>query len=149
VPAEFRADAVVTLYDEAGRPENVVVIEAQGRDDETKAFAWPAYLANVRSAVKCKSAVLIVICPDRREAEKCRQLIKMGHPGWDLKPLVIDPSHAPKDIGASPYLTVFLGCLSTIDMETEEGARRVLAAIRDTGASLDDRKTLAAITRRT
>jgi hypothetical protein len=131
VPAEFRADAFVTLYDEAGRPENVVVIEAQGRDDETKAFAWPAYLANVRSAAKCKSAVLIVICPDRREAEKCRQVIKMGHPGWDLKPLVIDPSHAPKDDGASPYLTVFLACLSTIDMETVWFERSLTVAKAD------------------
>jgi len=145
VPAEFRADAVVIAADGAGKPLMVIVIEPQGRDDETKVFAWPAYLANVRSAVKCKSAVLIVVCPDPREAEKCRQVIAMGHPGWDLWPIVIDPKHAPAAGGASPYLTLFLACLPALDMETREGALRVLAAIRDTGASADDRKALTTI----
>jgi hypothetical protein len=123
----------------------VIIIEPQGRDDETKAYSWPAYLANVRSAVKCKTAVLIVICPDAREAEKCRQVIEMGHPGWNLWPLVIDPGHPPADDGTSPYLTLFLATLPAIDMEAEEGARRVLAAIRDTGASASDRKALSTI----
>jgi hypothetical protein len=145
VPAEFRADAVVIVSDGSSKPLMVIVIEPQGRDDETKVFAWPSYLANVRSAVKCKAAVLIVVCPDPREAEKCREVIAMGHPGWDLWPVVIDPKHAPAADGASPYLTLFLACLPALDMETEEGARRVLAAIRDTGASVADRKALTAI----
>jgi hypothetical protein len=145
VPTEFRADAVVIAADAAGQPLMVIVIEPQGRDDETKVFAWPAYLANVRSAVKCKSAVLIVVCPDPREAEKCREVIAMGHPGWDLWPIVIDPRHAPAADDASPYLTLFLACLPALDLETEEGALRVLAAIRDTGASVADRKALTAI----
>jgi hypothetical protein len=80
VPVEFRADATVVVSDDAGQPAYVIVIEPQGRDDDTKAFAWPSYLANVRSTTKCKSAVLLVICPDPREAEKCRQVIEMGHP---------------------------------------------------------------------
>jgi hypothetical protein len=49
-------------------------------------------------------------------------------------PLVIDPLHAPAEEGASPYLTLFLACLPALNMETEDTARRVLAAIRDTGA---------------
>ena len=145
MPAEFQADAVVIVSDGAGKPVVVIVIEPQGRDDETKVFAWPAYLANVRSAVKCKTSVLIVVCPDPREAEKCRQVIAMGHPGWDLWPIVIDPKHPPAADGASPYLILFLACLPALDMETEEGALRVLAAIRDTGASVADRKALTAI----
>jgi hypothetical protein len=121
------------------------VIEPQGRDDKTKAYAWPAYLANVREAAQCPRAVLIVVCPDPREAGKCRRVISMGHPGWDLRPIVIDPAHAPSDQGAGPYLLLFLACLPALDMESEAGAARVLDAIRGTGASAAQRKRLAAI----
>jgi hypothetical protein len=121
------------------------VIEPQGREDRTKSYSWPAYLANAREAVQCQSAVLLVICPDPHEAEKCREVIQMGHPGWDLRPIVIDPVQAPDKQGASPYLTLFLACLRALDMETETGARSVLAAIRDTGASHADRKRLTTI----
>ncbi len=146
IPAEFTADSVVVVSDPAsGEPVVVIVIEPQGRDDRTKEYAWPAYLANVRSAVQCRSAILLVVCPDPREADKCRQVIQMGHPGWDLRPIVIDPRNAPSDEGASPYLILFLACLPALDMESEDGARRVLAAIRDTGASDADRKKLSTI----
>ena len=69
----------------------------------------------------------------------------MGHPGWDLWPIVIDPSHAPAAEGAGPYLILFLACLPALDMETPAGARQVLAAIHDTGASHADRRRLTAI----
>jgi hypothetical protein len=146
VPVEFTADSVVVIHDRStGAPAVVIVIEPQGRDDRTKEYAWPAYLANVRGATRCKSAVLIVVCPDPREADKCRQVIRMGHPGWDLHPIVISPGHAPSGESASPYMHLFLTCLTPLDMETEAGARRVLAAIRDTGASDADRKKLTTI----
>ena len=146
VPAEFTADAVVIASDSAdGRPQVVIVVEPQGRDDETKRYAWPAYLANVRSATRCPTAVLLVICPDPREADKCRHVIAMGHPGWDLWPIVIDPQHAPAAEGAGPYLTLFLACLPALDMADPAIARRVLDAIRETGASDADRRKLVTI----
>jgi hypothetical protein len=145
VPAEFTADAVVIVSDPAtGDPQIVIVVEPQGRDDQTKRYAWPAYLVNVRSAVKCPTAVLIVVCPDPREAEKCREMIAIGHPGWDLWPIVIDPLHAPED-NAGPYLTLFLACLPALDMADPAVARHVLTAIRETGASEADRMKLATI----
>lgn len=146
VPAEFTADSVVVVTDRAtDSPALIIVIEPQGREDKTKAYSWPAYLANAREAVQCLSAVLLVVCPDPHEADKCRQVIQMGHPGWDLWPIVIDPLHAPDEEGASPYLTLFLACLPALDMENEGNARRVLAAIRDTGASHAERKRLTTI----
>jgi hypothetical protein len=146
VPAEFTADAVVVVSGPGtGGPQVVIVVEPQGRDDATKRYSWPAYLANVRSATKCPTAVLIVVCPDPAEADKCRQVITMGHPGWDLLPIVIDPKHAPADDDAHPYLTLFLACLPALDMAQEANARRVLDAIRHTGASDAERKTLQAI----
>lgn len=146
VPAEFTADAVVVVTDPAtGVPALVIVVEPQGREDKTKEYSWPAYLAIVREAVKCPSAVLLVICPDPREADKCRRVIRMGHPGWDLYPIVIDPAHAPAGEDAGPYLTLFLACLPALDVTREGNARRVLAAIRDTGGSHAERKRLTAI----
>jgi len=146
VPAEFTADSVVIVSDKVTKkPILVIVVEPQGRDDRTKVYSWPAYLANVREAVQCPRSVLIVVCPDSREAEKCRQVIPMGHPGWDLWPIVIDPAHAPDAVGAGPYLVLFLACLPALDMESEAGARQVLAAIRDTGASHANRRRLTAI----
>jgi hypothetical protein len=48
VPAQFTADSVVIVDDPgSGLPALVIVVEPQGRDDKTKAYAWPAYLANV------------------------------------------------------------------------------------------------------
>jgi hypothetical protein len=83
--------------------------------------------------------------PDSREADKCRKVISMGHPGWDLWPIVIDPAHAPSGQGAGPYLILLLACLPALDMESEAGAVRVLDAIRDTGASAAQRKRLTMI----
>jgi len=146
VPAQFTADSVVIVDDPGtGMPALVIVVEPQGRDDKTKVYSWPAYLANIREAVECPSAVLIVVCPDPREADKCRRLIPTGHPRWDLWPIVIDPTHAPSDQGAGPYLLLFLACLPALDMESEAGAARVLDAIRGTGASAAQRKRLATI----
>src|ERR1700722_6606658 len=89
------------------------------------------------------TAVLIVIDP--AEADKCRQIIEMGHPRWDLWPIVIDPLHAPGADGAGPYLTLFLACLPALDMADPAVARRVLDAILNSGASDADRKRLTAI----
>ena len=69
----------------------------------------------------------------------------MGHPGWDLYPIVIDPAHAPDGTGAGPYLTLFLACLPALDMADGATAARVLGAIRDTGGSHAERKRLTAI----
>ena len=69
----------------------------------------------------------------------------MGHPGLELWPIVIDPEHAPGDEGASPYLLLFLACLPALNLEDPNTARRVLAAIRDTGASVAERNTLSTI----
>src|SRR5258708_11857577 len=63
VPAELKADIVTVIYDKAtSDPLLLVVIEPQGREDSAKKFSWPAYLANLRQAHRCESAVLIVIC---------------------------------------------------------------------------------------
>ena len=123
----------------------VIIVEPQGRDDPTKEFSWPAYITAVRRAVQCRRAFLLVICPAPDEAEKCRRIIRTGHPGFDLAPEVIDLLNAPGADGASPYLAIFAACIGAIDMETERGARQVLTAIQNTGASTADRERLTTI----
>lgn len=146
IPVQFTADSVIVVSDATtGEPALIVIVEPQGRDDKTKQYAWPAYVTNARRAAQCERAVPLVVCPDPSEAEKCRKVIRTGHPEFDLWPVVIDPLHAPGLDNASPYLVIFAACVRVLDMETEVGARQVLAAIRDTRASDADRKGLTTI----
>jgi hypothetical protein len=93
VPAELRADAVVALT--AGeKPVGAVVVEAQLGRDENKRYSWPAYLATLRVRLRCPTT-LLVICPDPGIARWCAQPIELGHPDWDLKPLVLGPNRVP------------------------------------------------------
>jgi len=123
----------------------LVVVESQGREDETKRFSWPAYLANLRAAHKCESAVLIVICWNAAEAEKCRAAIPMGHPGYVLVPIVMGPRDGEDLNGTTPWLTVLAGSMGAIDLATDAGQRTVLDAIRDTRSSTPVVRTLTAI----
>jgi hypothetical protein len=146
VPDEFKADMVTVIRDKVtGDPLLLVVVEPQGREDDTKKFSWPAYLANLRAAHRCESAVLIVICWNAAEAEKCRAAIAMGHPGYVLVPIVIGPRDGEELNGATPWLTVLAGSMGAIDLETEAGRRTVLDAIRDTHSSTPVVRTLTAI----
>jgi hypothetical protein len=146
VPVKFLADAMVVVADKAtGKPALVIVIEPQGRDAPTKQFAWPAYLTLARRNTKCRRAFLLVICPDPREARKCRRVIRTGHPGFDLRPEVIDPSNIPGAGDASPYLIIFAAYMGAINLNEDRSVRTFLQAVRGTGASAADRKRLATI----
>ncbi len=147
VPVQYLADMVVLVSDQAtGEPVLAVIIEPQLRDSEAKRFSWPVYVVTARQINKCPAAVLIVLCPDPAEAAKCRQLIRTGHPGFDLAPIVIDSSGPPgRDGTAGPYLTVFAASMGGIDLESEAGARRVLDAIASTEVSDADRSRLMTI----
>jgi hypothetical protein len=108
VPIKFLADAVVIVGDKAtGEPALIIIIEPQGRDDPTKEFSWPVYVTVARRHLRCSRALLLVICPDPDEADKCRRPISTGHPGFDLTPAVIDPLNSPGVDSASPYLAIF------------------------------------------
>ena len=146
VPVTFLADSVVVVSDAAtGEPLLAIIVEPQGRDEPTKKFSWPVYVAVVRRILRCQYAFLLVVCPDPVEAAKCRELIRTGHPGFDLAPAVIDPRNTPGTGETSPYLTLFAACMGAIDMTDQAGARDVLSAINDTGAADADRNRLTAI----
>jgi hypothetical protein len=123
-----------------------VIIEPQLRDSETKRYSWPVYVTTARRVAECPAAVLVVLCPDPAEADKCRQLIRTGHPGFDLAPVVIDSGGPPgRDGAGGPYLTVFAASMGGIDMESEPGARRVLDTMASPEVSEADRLRMTAI----
>jgi len=147
VPVQYLADMVVLISDQAtGEPVLAVIIEPQLRDSETKRYSWPVYVTTARRIAQCPAAVLVVLCPDPDEAAKCRRLIRTGHPGFDLAPVVID-SGGPPGLAAEagPYLTVFAASMGGIDLESEAGARRVLDAIASTEVSDADRSRMMTI----
>jgi hypothetical protein len=149
VPVQYLADMVVLISDATtGDPVLAVIIEPQLRDSETKRYSWPVYLVTARRVSKCPAAVLVVLCPDPAEAEKCRQPIRTGHPGFDLVPIVIDSGGPPGgrgQDGGSPYLTVFVASMGGINMESEPGARQVLDAMAGPGVTDTDRLRMTAI----
>ena len=146
VPVQYLADMVVLISDAAtNRPVLAVIIEPQLRDSETKRYSWPVYVTTARQLSKCPAAILVVLCPDPAEAAKCRQLIRTGHPGFDLAPIVIDAADTPGRDHAGPFLTVFAASMGGIDMATEHGARMVLDAMASIEVSDADRLRVAAI----
>jgi hypothetical protein len=147
VPVQYLADMVVLISDAAtGSPALAVIIEPQLRDSATKRYSWPVYVTTARRIAECPAAVLVVLCPDPAEAAKCRQLIRTGHPGFDLAPVVIDSGAPPgRDGTGGPYLTAFAASMGGIDMETEPGARRVLDAIASPEVGEADRLRMTTI----
>lgn len=147
IPVQYLADMVVLISDAAtGKPVLAVIIEPQLRDRETKRYSWPVYVTTARRVAKCPAAVLVVLCPDPAEAAKCSRLIRTGHPGFDLAPIVIDSGGPPGRNGAGgPYLTVFAASMGGIDLESEPGARRVLDAMASAQVSDADRLRMTAI----
>jgi len=147
VPVQYLADMVVLISDAAtSEPVLAVIIEPQLRDSETKRYSWPVYVTTARRIAKCPAAVLVVLCPDQAEAAKCRRLIRTGHPGFDLAPIVIDSGGPPgRDGAGGPYLTVFAASMGGIDMGSEPGARRVLDAMASAEVSDADRLRMTAI----
>ena len=96
-PAELRADAVILLSGTTGML--AVVVEVQLRYDRDKLYTWPAYVILARLAHRCP-AVLLVICADAATARRCRGPIDVGHPGFQLRPLVIDSTSVPDPAAA-------------------------------------------------
>lgn len=68
------------------------------------------YLATLRARLRTPET-LLGLCPSTRVAQWCGQPIDLGHPGWHLRPLVVDPGQVPAvtdpaEAGRSPELAV-------------------------------------------
>ncbi|MCY9783718.1 hypothetical protein KIK06_07410 [Nocardiopsis sp. EMB25] len=120
LPTEYTADSVITLRDPArvrtlGKRRSdataAIIVEIQQGKDQGKLLSWPVYLTTLRARLLGAPTYLVTLCPDRAVAAWASQPIPMGHPGYDLQPLVIGPDEAPVvadpvEIGRSPELGV-------------------------------------------
>jgi len=91
-PAEYRADLVLFLVRKSKRVLGVIV-EVQLRRDYKKPYAWPAYIANLRSRHRCP-VCLLVITTSEAVARWARKPIGLG-PGTRCKPWILGPSNTP------------------------------------------------------
>lgn len=93
VPAEFRADAVVLFVE--NKPVLGVIVEVQLSRVDQKLFAWPAYVAVLRSRHRCP-VELLVLTHDRAVAAWAAKPIQLDLAGESvLRPRVLGPDAVP------------------------------------------------------
>ncbi len=87
-PAVFASDAVVVVEThEAAR--RAFVIEVQLGVDEAKRIAWPVYLVTQYRSLDCP-VWLVVVTFSQTVAAWAGRPIDLGHPGFVLRPIVLD-----------------------------------------------------------
>lgn len=94
-PSEYRADSIVVFKDERGTARLAVVVEVQHTLDYRKRFTWPVYLAATRAREECPT-LLFVLAKDEEIAAFARASIDLGHPSFQLTPLVITAEQIPR-----------------------------------------------------
>jgi hypothetical protein len=77
---EYRADAVVVLWDRDDAITAAVVVEVQLRIDHDKEASWPVYVTALRARLGCR-VVLLVVVPSAQVASWARTPIEIGLPG--------------------------------------------------------------------
>jgi hypothetical protein len=111
-PPEYAADLVLHLR--AGRRRFVVIVEVQldtkAADRDAKRSVWPRYVVWQWAEQQCP-VYLVVVTPSRRVERWAARAIHLGHPGFELTPLVLGPSTVPELLERdralqSPYLSV-------------------------------------------
>ncbi|SNT31794.1 hypothetical protein SAMN05443665_102380 [Actinomadura meyerae] len=123
-PTAYTADNVVEIYEGAStEPTLSVVAETQRGVDARKHRSWPLYVAE-QFAKTLRPCYLVVISPRRSVADWARQPIKLGHPGFDLTPLVVGPGTGPlitstHQAARMPEMTV-LSALANVTPHTRE-----------------------------
>ena len=132
VSTEYRADNVVVLYDRDDDPVTGVIVEVQRKADRDKRLTWPVYVAALRAQLDCP-AVLLVVAPRPSVAAWARRPIELGHPGFQLIPLVIgfaDVPHVRDRTAASqlPQLAV-LSVMAHPELEIAEIAIEAIAQL--------------------
>lgn len=94
-PAEFRADLVLDLRDEAGAAALSIVLEVQRDRDPDKKRSWPVYVATVHARRRC-AVVVLVVTTDPSVAAWAAEPIDLGLGLSTVKPLVLGPSVVPE-----------------------------------------------------
>ena len=88
-PAEYRADLVLLLMRGSQKVLSVIVEVQLGRD-ESKPYAWPAYVANLRARHRCPVCLLVFTTKDA-VADWAGKSIDLG-PGTRWTPTPVAPA---------------------------------------------------------
>jgi hypothetical protein len=129
VSTEYRADAVTLLRDARNAAVAAIIVEVQLSIDRDKEYSWPVYVPALRARHRCP-AVLLVIAPDPAVARWARSSIELGHPGFCLKPVVIEFAEMPRVTnGAEAQRVPELAVLSTIAHGDSSIAQAAIGAI--------------------
>lgn len=132
-PAAYVADNVVEICEGGStEPTIAVVAETQNQIDKDKRGSWPVYLTALHAKTDCP-CYLIVFCPKRYVAAWARQTIRIGHPDFNLTPLVIGPGIKPlvttTDQAAQAPEMAILGTLANVTRPTKEAMEITHAAL--------------------
>jgi hypothetical protein len=123
--ADRYADGVVLCGDP---PSAIVIVEVQLAKDDDKRDSWPYYVTSLWSRFHCP-VYLLVITVDPIIAAWCAKPIKVGHPGFVLRPRVLGPDAIPcitdPDVArAQPELSV-LSAIAHADSDEAFAIARV------------------------
>jgi hypothetical protein len=129
VPTEYRADDVLVLFRRDSSATTAVIVEVQLDEDDDKLRTWPVYVAALRARLRCP-AMLLVITRDPATARWARRPIELGHPGFQLTPLVVDYADVPRitDLETASQLPQ-LAVLAVLAHPALEAAEMAIEAI--------------------
>jgi hypothetical protein len=139
VPAEYRADLVLTLASDGG-PVMGIVVEVQLTRDPRKRFTWPLYVAALHAKLACATC-LVVVTADDDVARWAAEPITTLQPGPAFTPLVFGPERIPIVTDAAeatrqPELAVLSALAHGREGRAVEIGRAALTAV----ARLDDER---------
>ncbi|MBE7450543.1 MAG: hypothetical protein HS111_17085 [Kofleriaceae bacterium] len=109
LPAEFHADLVIHLRDEAQRPVMGIVVEVQRARDDDKRWTWPLYVCALHARLQ-RPTCLVVLTSDAGVARWAARSIDSFQPGATFCPLVLGPEQVPRlepeDAAAAPWVAI-------------------------------------------
>ncbi|WP_225724822.1 MULTISPECIES: hypothetical protein [unclassified Nocardia] len=94
-PLERRADTILRIRTATGT--FLLLVEAQGKEDNDKPASWAYYLAFLRAKYTLPP-VLLVVCQNRKVQAWARGPWNIGPPRWaslKVRPLVLGPDNVP------------------------------------------------------
>ncbi|HEV3382025.1 MAG TPA: hypothetical protein VG142_13730 [Trebonia sp.] len=84
----------VFVFRDGGRRIAVVAEVQTTSPDHERSLKWPAHAANARARHDCLT-YLLVFATSRAAARGSAKAIRMGHPGWNLTPLITGIGRTP------------------------------------------------------
>jgi hypothetical protein len=111
-----------------------IVAEVQtSRPDHQRSLKWPAYAAATRVRHDCDT-YLLVFATSRRAAIGSAKTIRIGHPGWNLTPLVTGIGRTPGLPGPggayASELTLLRVVTGDLSLDTHDARMFAVAALR-------------------